>query len=792
VTSPDVPGSETAPGQAARAYDQGRVYQARGDQHITEQHHHYHGGPHQGVASKSLFSGADWLPDASGYPSDPSVRWLGPATVRMPLVGTAPPVLRDRRDVMEALRAAVDGVDGGGVHVLHGMGGMGKTAIAHALFQEVSRNGNRIGLWVNAASEIVLRSGMLAVAADRGADSGELAAAHSGQRAAADLVWHYLDHSPEPWLLVVDNLDDPEVLLNEGWLRPSGRGTVVVTSRLANARIWPGAIRHLIDPLPLQDAAQVLHDLAPDSGTLEEAGLVAERLGRLPLALNLAGSYLAHQLLESWTLNEYRERLRLGVTTLVDRGANARLANAGGRHLLGSTWQLSLDTLARQGLPEASTLLRLLSCFGSDPLPLSVLAPAASTVSPIADDRIEPALRGLLDHSLASLSMVPGNAPGSSVRCLQIHGVLLDSVAESAPKDEYRVLLEAATRLLGATFPVDMAPNTLAERLRLLAPHVVALLRRAQSTGSVPGVLSLALQVVAGVHEGGDYRTALAMANEVARVAAQVSRPDHPDTLTALYWVGSSLFRLGRFQESEDLHRRVLADRERTLGPDHADTFASLVALHAPLTAQGRATEAVPLLQRAARGLETELGAGHKATLASRVALVEILAAAGDFPSLDALGPTVVADCELHLGPEHPVTVDARHNWAYGLFHMKRWQAAEVAAKLALELRLRVFGPDHATTLSARVLLGWIWHGQSRYEDAIVQAAEVVEESVRILGAEHPYTLEDRQQLARFLADAGHADESRETARLNLPDCERILGVDHPVTTGSRLLADGE
>jgi hypothetical protein len=72
-----------------------------------------------------------------------------------------------------------------------------------------------VGLWVNASDRASLRAGMLAVAADRGAGDGELLAARTGLRPAADLVWQYLDRSSEPWLLVLDNADEPEIL--RGW-----------------------------------------------------------------------------------------------------------------------------------------------------------------------------------------------------------------------------------------------------------------------------------------------------------------------------------------------------------------------------------------------------------------------------------------------------------------------------------------------------------------------------------------------------------------------------------------------
>ncbi|MFJ4921016.1 AAA family ATPase [Streptomyces sp. NPDC088725] len=203
-------------------------YQASGDQHITEHHHH-------------------------GSAADDA--WRSPDSVRLPTVGRAPSVLRDRSEVMARLREAVASADRGQVYVLHGMGGCGKTAVAHGFFQYATTSGGHHGLWVNASDRASLRSGMLAVAADRGAGEGELAAARGGFRPPADLVWDYLDRSDRPWVLVLDNADDPAILRDGSWLRTSPRGIVLVTTRQAAARWWPGADLHYIGVLPREDAA---------------------------------------------------------------------------------------------------------------------------------------------------------------------------------------------------------------------------------------------------------------------------------------------------------------------------------------------------------------------------------------------------------------------------------------------------------------------------------------------------------------------------------------------------------
>lgn len=262
-----------------RAEDDGRVYQTTGDQHITEHHHHYAGSS----------------PAAGG----------GPDSVRRPAVGRTPLALRDRGEVLARLREGLAPGRGAGTYVLHGMGGCGKTAVAQAFFDIATTEYGRVGLWVNAADRAALRAGMLAAAADRGALDAELLAAHQGHRPAADLVWHYLDRSAVPWLLVLDNADDPAILRDGGWLRGSTRGTVLVTTRRAAARWWPGAELQHIGVLPREDAARVLCDLAPHSGTMAQAAEVADRLGRLPLALTLAGGFLAHQVIDPWTMDHY-------------------------------------------------------------------------------------------------------------------------------------------------------------------------------------------------------------------------------------------------------------------------------------------------------------------------------------------------------------------------------------------------------------------------------------------------------------------------------------------------------
>ncbi|MFC9604715.1 tetratricopeptide repeat protein [Streptomyces niveus] len=708
-----------------QAEGRGRVYQASGDQHITEHHHH----------------------DLSGLGrSDGSGLSRGPDSVRHPAVGRAPAILRDRDALMLRLRSAVAHDAAGEVLVLHGLGGCGKTAVAHTLFRHAANEG-RLGLWVNASDHASLRAGMLAVAADRGAGDGELMAARNGLRAAADLVWDRLDASDRPWLLVFDNADDPAVLRDGGWLRTSPRGTVLATTRQSATHWWPAAELLHVGVLPRDEAAQVLCDLAPGTGTAEEARSVADRLGRLPLALTLAGGFLAHQVIEPWTMSEYGRRLedREDPIELIDRGAGAPGDDS--RHLVSGTWQLSLNALVRQGMPDATPLLRLLACWSDDPLPISLLA-GVELGPELPAARVEPALRGLLDHSLTEL------VSGGDLRCLRTHGVLLDSVARGTPEDRRDPLVATAAGLLLAALPEVPERGMRNPLLNLLSPHVLALLRRVGDWSEVREetartAAECALRLVTGQHRSGEYASALAVATEAVELVARRLGEEHVLVLRLRQRVAKAVDRLGHFEDAVERHRRVLADLERLCGPDSPDTLTSCLQLSRPLTWLGHTTEAVALMRRTVAGRSALLGPRHPLTLEARTCLLELPPGAELEEEVGA-GPELVAACLRELGPNHPTTLAAELNCAHALFNTGSTTEALSPARGALTAHERRYGTDYPITLASRSLLSGVLAALGEIAEAIQQIERVIEGRERVLGPTHQWTLAARKKLDSY------------------------------------------
>lgn len=163
------------------------------------------------------------------------------------------------------------------------------------------------------------------------------------------------------------------------------------------------------------DGTQVLLDLVgPKAGTFDEARAFARRLGGLPLALRLAGFYLATmatapplpKLRRLHTFADYHAALDKEFSTIIDAVSHLDIQyKQGARELIAQTWELSLDMLQRRGQPQARPLLRLLSCLGPAPITYELLNSCVLASSPLFNDLTAEKLLGWL-QSLTELGLI--------------------------------------------------------------------------------------------------------------------------------------------------------------------------------------------------------------------------------------------------------------------------------------------------------------------------------------------------------------------------------------------------
>ncbi|WP_342741221.1 NB-ARC domain-containing protein [Amycolatopsis xylanica] len=595
-----------------------------------------------------------------------------------PPVGSLPARVRGRAAIVSRLTTLV-AKPRPMLQVLHGLGGCGKTTIALEVARLVQESGHPV-YWVSAAERGGFVASMRQVAREIGIPAGDIEQAWSGRSSAMDMLWRHLDSAQQPWLLIVDNADVPEVLASPGriagdgtgWVRPSRSGTTILTSRVGTPATWGSqAERHHVGVLGEKDAADVLVDLAGHAGDKEEANALAERLGGLPLALRSAGSYLSRTARGAGllrrparitTFDAYRLALGNLGTELLDEGQpwpneSERLERLH-RGLVGRTWEMSLDLLEAQGIAQARPLMRLISCFAPAPLPVELIAEDESYLPSL--EQLDRALEALVDLDMLTVTRTSPSADDSAQStCLVGHRLVLEATASrlrELPAAEQAITWRAAARLITvAGAPAPEEPQNW-DWWRLILPHVATLVSVIPSNDS--SVLIEAL------HQGlrGYAYMSFSSTFDGATTYSQMlldrslTLPDsHPVRLAARHreLLASSRPAADLAREYED----VLSRQVTVLGPDHPDTLITDHQLATVLAETHGKIASLREIRRVAERRAILFGPANPYTLVSQDELVDLLISLDHKDEAEALLRTVVEDCERFLGPTNHYTL---------------------------------------------------------------------------------------------------------------------------------------
>ncbi|MFE3373926.1 tetratricopeptide repeat protein [Streptomyces sp. NPDC059173] len=574
---------------------------------------------------------------------------------------TVPVPVRGRAAELERIGTLVRG-PGGGMAVVCGAGGLGKTTLAAEAAAQ-ARDQGQVVVWVRWRDDPEQLGQDLAQAAHiLGLPEARLEEARTGRVSLVDAVWEHLT-TVTGWLIVVDNVDTPTRVgpgsgppaAYRGWLRPHGGGVLLVTSRDTSRQTWgPDADLLHLQPLVDDAGAAVLLDAPRHAGTEAEAEALAARLGGLPLGLNAAGTYLSVPTSRHRTFTAYQHALEAEFADLLGAEHPAAATDpAVARRVVRHTWDLSLDQLHSDGYTLARPVLQLLALLEPAPVPRTLITPelvSDATGLPATAATVDAALAGLHQYGLLH---TPEADSSAAVGQLQLHPLVREVTAHSLNRPE-----PANTWL--AALPGRAGWPT----ARLLAPHLPAHLDR-----NTPHNFTTARDTLdtlaAAVRAAGAASEELLLRRHVLDNEAHFLGPDHPDTLSSRNNLATALSDLGEHQQAAELHQQVLADRERVLGPDHPDTLTSRNNLATALSSLGEHRQAAELHHQTLAGIERVLGPDHPFTLSSRNNLATALSGLGEHRQAAELHHQTLADTERVLGPDHPDTLTSRYNHAH-------------------------------------------------------------------------------------------------------------------------------
>ena len=636
----------------------------------------------------------------------------------------------DRRLLLAELAALMGDPQQGPV-VLAGPGGTGKTTVATALAERARALGQDVW-WVSASNPVTLLRGLTAVARQLG-EAGDVNAIARDEAGAADRFWRLLENASSEWLLVFDEADDPRVLAAggspagvqdlTGWVRSSARGLALVTSREADPRMWEAARLLRVGELLEADAAAMLLALAPAAGEEREARALARRLGRHPLSLRLAGSFLHSQAAQGATFAAYERTL--------DEQERADLRERPGRHVpavsvpAARALELSLGGLAQQGIPQTRPVLQVASCYAPAPIPVGLLNARSLTEtglladsgdpSPIAEGRAQEALREL------QITGILEPADGG----VALHAVIIEAGRASmgGPGLASARIRHAAIELIhGCTAKLPYEDPESWPQYLLLGPHLLCLLDipagevdrehlglLIETTARATGAFNISGMSRAGIILG---ERALARSGPLGAEHRAVLRVRHAMTWAVAYH--------GDLSTAEAWYRENLQTQLRVLGPEDHDV------------------------------------------LFSRHELAWVAACRGDWATAEVSYREVLDDSVRILGPDDPGTLLTRHELGWSIANQERSRLGEAREILdaVLSDRRRVLGAEHPRTLATLHELAWISAQEGQWEQAEAAYRELLVLRVRVLGEDHQDTMVIRHELAWVAARRGRTAEA--------------------------------
>jgi tetratricopeptide (TPR) repeat protein/serine/threonine protein kinase len=534
-----------------------------------------------------------------------------------------------------------------------------------------------------------------------------------------------------PKLLIFDNCEDPALLA--AW-RPTHNSCLLITSRRAD---WQKVER--VQTLPLDvlrraESIELLREHRPDAdGPLLEE--IAQEVGDLPLALHLAGSYLARYR-QALDADHYLAQLRSRTLLAHDSLLSGSFSPTGHEQNVSRTIAVSFHRLnPSEALDQvALEVLARAACLApGEPIPLRLLTRALHEEGEIppsqALDQTTEALQRLEELGLVRLES------GERIRLHRlvvayIEQISSDVVAQVRPALEVALCSEAE-QLNAAGYPAA---------LLAWQAHLRTLVNTAYYAGR-EDELAARLYHALGEHfrQIGEYERARICLTGAVQVREQVWGQGDERTARTLTDLGLLFFSLEDLDKAQSYYERALAIQEQRLA-EHADTALTLNHLGLLLQYRGDLDKAEPCHRRALAIRRKVLGARHTLIAHSLCNLAYIAYRRSDFVNARAyLEEALLVQTEV-LGLDHPETARVLTN----LGELLQAQGAVVEAQRIYEQVLRIqrqtLAKDHPDNARVFNNLGEILCAQGQWSAAQSHLEWALAIRQKILGDKHTGT----------------------------------------------------
>jgi tetratricopeptide (TPR) repeat protein len=559
--------------------------------------------------------------------------------------------------------------------------------------------------------------------------------------------------SDGPRLLILDNFEEPARVNDVLRLLGHSSLRLLITSRRTD---WLAASG--LKPLPLevftpQESLDYLKKTLTKRRDADDAlnGL-AERLGHLPLALELASRYLnGHPRL---SLDDYLTQSREALDHPSMRGWRADLPAPTAHDLdlqrtFAVSWLQVNDETAQKIFLMAGYLAP------NTPIPLEIFEKALGLSTEACDEALD-ALYGL------------GLLKAGETDLPAVHP-LFAAYARGLAKEVPEILEKLADTL--AALSSEAIDTGLPARFTPLRPHMPILAGHAEDAqledaGTLWNNFGFHLDDIA------DYRG--------ARSAYERALKLNPENATRINNLGSVMQDLGDLAGARAAFERALKIDEAAFGPDHPNVARDVNNLGSVMQDLGDLAGARSAFERVLGILEKTLPPEHPYVASTTNNLGMVMKDQGDLAGARAAFERALKIDEAAFGPDHPNVAIRVNNLGMVMKDQGDLAGARAAFERALKIDEAALGPDHPEVATDVNNLGGVLQDQGDLAGARAAYERALKIFEKQLGADHPNVATLVNNLGMVLKDLGDLAGARAAFERALKIDEAAFGPDHP------------
>lgn len=655
---------------------------------------------------------------------------------------------------------------------LHGLGGVGKTQIALQIIRWYrSHFPNESIFWIHGGSADMLQRSLTEIALRRRLlDGGDISTE------PLDAVRNFLLNESNPrWLMVVDNVDDPEAFFKPlpttiekpqtsyqsqnvplGTYIPRcshGRVGFTTNSKALGERLTMQGFVIEVPHLNLGEACALLQQrLFEDMDSVESPPSYRREtpkrenleklcgyLDCLPLALSQAAAFMRQQ---NVTVAEYIQLLDADesrISDLLVRNFQTSGQDYEFTKAIEGTWNVTFDRIATD-VPIAADLLSLMAFLDSKNIPKSLLRSLVS-------DEWDLTVNGL--GTLQSYALVNHASRNDT---FSIHRLIQHAMRKRlASADATIKWSRKALSILSEVFPDGGHESW--ETCAGLIPHALQVLKidRLRKTEDLLSVATLQFKISQYYSNLGLFSQAAELSLETLDTLMQY--PEAPKSL--LYKTKNLRAHIlknhGDLQGAEDLAKEVWYERQHEFGAKHIDTLESYEVLALMYQEQGKLKEGARAARQVLKGLRKTTQGDELVVQSAKRRLGTILHKLGELSEAETFLREALEGYTGQLGPDESTTLKTKWRLAWILHDQGNYREAERMSSETWSAQKRIFGENHPDSLKSLYLYADDLHAQSKFEEAVTLKRHVHVQAVALIGPKHRYTLLAASSLASSL-----------------------------------------